>query len=788
MKKIISFVVAAVMALSVFGMLHIAAPVPAAAAGENLALGKTVTQELGPDTIVMPDPTTWGTNFLTDGVNIDNYIDGVSVGSGWYILSQNGASLDGSAIIDLETVYEVCRVRLDPEYHFLCQKFPKKFEIYVSEDGVDWTMVYKEINDQIAPEFCFRPTVVEFDKTSARYVKVHVSGGCDLVADGNEYAGISEIAVYDTYETGNVALGKTVTQTLYNGASIGWADSGAWDIHGLTDGSQVYWVNNNGVALTGWIVTGFYNLTARLTVDLGAVYSVDSMNLVPMFWDAVPDAWDFPNSYDVMVSADGSTWTNVYRETGRSGAIYSAREISFDAVEARYVVISISRANPHPGDASQAWVALGDIQVFGTFVRGSSAPVRHSGIFSVPLYAADAGDIVTMKASDLTWNCEQSTATFPYTITYADDGVTVVKQAGGWPGEDTNIYTRALLPFIASPSEYPFMVVEGYSDSSGAVAVGWDVPNVYPDNTGAAWYEWLTYNAGTTSVPFTALPNTFSYAGFAFMGTGLIDVTLKNITLYRTVEAFRSDLTLRGYYDYGLLNYTDYVDVDGTNYLFGVEAPPTAFTSGEVDGDYVVFKGWMGSYAGINGVGYVVDDGEPVFDEAFIALDAAAIQANSPAIWDATAGIRTAVGGTGDAVYYNVLFDIEEGEHTVKLVFDLEGFSDYIIYEPTSYTYTDVEYGIKTASLLVGDSLTLSLKARFADDAEDPKILVTNAEGAETCLEPIDAAGDLLVFKFDGIYPQMMADEFTLELYDGDTAVAVAANVKNEIIFQTFFN
>ena len=779
MKRTISFLVAAVMVLSVFGALHIAAPVRASAEGENLALGKPVTQELGPESVMMPDPTFWDPNYLTDGINIENYINGTTVESGWYVVSQNGSALDASAIIDLESVYEVCRVRIDPEFHFLTQKFPKKYEIYVSEDGADWTMVYREINDVIAPEYCWTPTVVEFEKTPARYVKFHISGGCDLVSDGNQYAGISEIAVYDTYESGNIAFGKTVTQTLYNGGEVGFADSGAWDIHGLTDGTQIY-TAGSAVNLTGWIVTGAWNLNARLTLDLGAVYSVDGINLLPMYWDALPDAWDFPNTYDIMVSADGNSWTNVYRETGRTGAIYTAREINFDAVDARYVVISISRANRHPADANQAWVALGDIQVFGTFVSGSSAPVIHSASYTSPL---SAGDIVSLKAGDLTWNCDQDPAAYPYAITYTDDEVTIVKQADGWPvPEDTNIYTRTLLPFIVSASEYPFMVVEGYSGSAAYLAVGSDVPNVYPDTTGAAWYEWLAYDPGVTSVPFTVNPGTYSYPGFALMGNGLTDITVKNIMFYKTVEAFRRDLTARGYYAYGLTNYTDFIDVDGTDYTYGIDVPPASFSNGVVDGDYAQFEGWMGTFATINGVGYVVDDGEPVFDASFISLDAAALQAANPAVWDATAAIRTVLGGTGDAVYYNVRFNIEEGSHTVKLVFDLEGFDDYLVYEPTSYSYTDVEYGIKTAQVYVGESLTLGVKALFPDTVSAAKLQVIDAEGVATILDPVDYIGGFYFFDYTGIYPQKLADVLTLTLFDGETALAGAQPITYSVV------
>ena len=73
MKRIISFLVAAVMAISVFGMLHIAAPMQAAAAETNLALGKPVTQDLNGCGVMGGHPgDLWYYGYLTDGKTFEN--------------------------------------------------------------------------------------------------------------------------------------------------------------------------------------------------------------------------------------------------------------------------------------------------------------------------------------------------------------------------------------------------------------------------------------------------------------------------------------------------------------------------------------------------------------------------------------------------------------------------------------------------------------------------------------------------------------------------------------------
>ena len=177
MKKILAYLLVAVMAFSVIGMLNLAAPMKASADSGNLALNKPVTEELN-ECVAMGDPY-WNVDYINDGERFDNTTYGadnqpVCNQYGWYVVKQDSEPMNASATIDLEGTYDVCRIKLYTEYHFLGTKFPNTYDVYVSADGTNWTRVCGEAGRTghmtHAREF-------EFDKISARYVKVTIVRG-----------------------------------------------------------------------------------------------------------------------------------------------------------------------------------------------------------------------------------------------------------------------------------------------------------------------------------------------------------------------------------------------------------------------------------------------------------------------------------------------------------------------------------------------------------------------------------------------------------------------------------
>lgn len=114
----------------------------------------------------------------------------------------------------------------------------------------------------------------------------------------------------------DVALGKSVTSS---GTEAGFPESN------LTD-------NNTA---TRW--SSNFADNAWFTIDLGATYNISQLILN---WEAA-----FGKQYEIFVSADGTNYTSVYKQTNGSGGIET---LNFSAVNAKYVKFQgIERALPY---------------------------------------------------------------------------------------------------------------------------------------------------------------------------------------------------------------------------------------------------------------------------------------------------------------------------------------------------------------------------------------------------------------------------------------------------------
>ena len=385
MKKVLVLLIAAVMVFSLVGILNIASPVKVAAESTNLALNKPVTEELEEGTTSMGDPY-WGKDNLTDGNRFDTTTyDGVNPVDnhyGWYVVKVGEDPMNASAVIDLQAAYDVCRIKLFTEYHFLGMKFPNTYDVYLSADGSNWTKV---ISVAGRSDYLTHALEYEFDKVNARYVKFTVVYGNDIVADTDDggfvqYAGLGEIEVYDTYTSGNIAANKTCTETVDPSVTT-WVlgNSAQWDDHAVLGPSVPY--SFGPYNMTGWIaVATTEDAPMRLDVDLHGKYKINKINLVPMPWtdDASRDdnGWYFPNTYEVLISEDGSNWTSVYTGQNESaiGVKGTTRTIEFSEKDARYVRLVINKGTDTLG--GQYWTGLGGIEVYGSYAVTAPAETQ----------------------------------------------------------------------------------------------------------------------------------------------------------------------------------------------------------------------------------------------------------------------------------------------------------------------------------------------------------------------------------------------------------------------------
>ena len=376
MKKIFVLLLAAVMVFSLAGILNIASPLKVAAESANLALNKPVTEELEDGTTSMGDPY-WGKDTLTDGSRFDNVAydannQPVDPHYGWYVVKVGEDPMNASAIIDLQAKYDVCRIKLFTEYHFLGMKFPNAYDVYLSADGSNWTKV---ISVAGRSDYLTHALEYEFDKVNARYVKFTVVKGNDIVDDAEDggfvqYAGLGEIEVYDTYTSGNIAMFKTAEE--FKDASVtSWVlgTSGQWDDHAVAGPSVPY--KFGPYTMTGWIaVAPTEDAPMGLNVDLHGKYTINKINIVPMPWSNTGNddaGWYFPNTYEVLVSEDGSSWTSVYKGENEStvGVKGTTRTIEFASRDARYVKLNVIKGTATGN--GDFWTGLGGIEVYGAY-------------------------------------------------------------------------------------------------------------------------------------------------------------------------------------------------------------------------------------------------------------------------------------------------------------------------------------------------------------------------------------------------------------------------------------
>ncbi|MGN0352285.1 MAG: discoidin domain-containing protein [Roseburia sp.] len=213
---------------------------------------------------------------------------------------------DAWMMVDLGSSYQISSVVLNWE-----AAYAKAYEIQVSENGNDWTTIYKTTNGNGGVE------TLGFDKVSARYVKMQ----------GIERAlpygySLWEMEVYGVKnpqpETdGNFAKGKMV--------STSGSESDAMDARYAVDGDDgTRWSSN--FADDAWI-----------EVDLGQIYSVDK---VVLNWE---DAYG--EAYNIQVSTDGINYMTVKTLTEQDGG---EDIVTFNAVNARYVRMQgVKRALPY---------------------------------------------------------------------------------------------------------------------------------------------------------------------------------------------------------------------------------------------------------------------------------------------------------------------------------------------------------------------------------------------------------------------------------------------------------
>ncbi len=157
---------------------------------------------------------------------------------------------------------------------------------------------------------------------------------------------------------GNLALhgAVAVSSTL---------NSGAWHENKLTDGDRY---NLRSGEVCGWTSNFATALPHEewIGVDLGAVYEIDQIQIMPAGAAKGGKCYAFPKGFVLMVSEDGQYWTAVYREDDYPIPTTEMQIFDFDTVKARYVRFLATELRTKPSDGNKYRMQIAEIEVYNT--------------------------------------------------------------------------------------------------------------------------------------------------------------------------------------------------------------------------------------------------------------------------------------------------------------------------------------------------------------------------------------------------------------------------------------
>lgn len=269
-------------------------------------------------------------------------------------------------------------------------------------------------------------TVKALDQNGTDYpstgVTYKVTGAGGTVADGAftpSAKGMSTITatlgdktstfkVY-AYEGDNLAVGKLIDKS---GEVTGYGSSLAVD-----NDLATRWASGAATPASN------HDFNAYLTLDLGAYYDIDYVDL--FFENANSD------TYAVQYSADGTTWTDAYSESGIGGfkgGHYGYYSNTTAGKQMRFVKFNSTKAGTDYG------VSLYEFQVYGsnkTDIADTEAPVLNTA--SVASVGADNATLnlkATDNVSSITYVITDATHNKTYTTTGAN-GTAITYQVTG---------------------------------------------------------------------------------------------------------------------------------------------------------------------------------------------------------------------------------------------------------------------------------------------------------------------------------------------------------------------
>ena len=141
--------------------------------------------------------------------------------------------------------------------------------------------------------------------------------------------------------------------------------SDAWNASKLTDGDRF---NLRGSEVCGWTSNFATALPHEdwFGVDLGAVYEINEIHIMPAGGTRGGKCYAFPKSFALYVSEDGEYWTEVAREENYPIPTTEMQIFAFAPVSARYIRFVGTELRTKPTDSNKFRMQIAEIEVYNT--------------------------------------------------------------------------------------------------------------------------------------------------------------------------------------------------------------------------------------------------------------------------------------------------------------------------------------------------------------------------------------------------------------------------------------
>ena len=175
-----------------------------------------------------------------------------------------------------------------------------------------------------------------------------------------------------------------------------------WSINGLIDGAVPIFQDGDTRVLGWYSQSSAASADLYLQITLAASYDIEEVILYPI---GFLNGFTFPDTYEVLISANGNDWTKIGEDANCGGqnlfpnGVPASKSYNAGSQRARFVMLHITRL-VNPGD-NYYYAALGEIEVMAA-VEGS---VGHAeGLIDVDEYGELGDEIVGVSFDNVAYD------------------------------------------------------------------------------------------------------------------------------------------------------------------------------------------------------------------------------------------------------------------------------------------------------------------------------------------------------------------------------------------------